>query len=286
MSTKKETGLAKTSEKKLSAADQELVQQLRESYPFEPSALRIQLPRISMLSQDKTEITGTGKGKKINVLEAAGTFFKEMQTEEVDEEGKKKWSKDELGDEIEGIILFQRKQLRMYDEKTELYTSSPVFDSNEEIVPLFCNKAEVARGTVAELKAKYQYQDKDNKTKSKLEDNKILYVLYEDEVYQMNLRGSSMYAYMTYARKVTPPAVLTRFSSEAREKGDIEWNQMLFEPLRPLNTKELKTTLEKVEEIRNSVAVEKASFANTQPKSDLPPLDGEDGKSGAKKRDY
>lgn len=284
----KNNALAKTDKKEMSAGDQELVQQLRESYPFDPSALRIQLPRISMLSQDKTEITGTGKNKKITVLEAAGTFFKEMQTEELDEEGKKKWSKDELGDEIEGIILYQRKQLRMYDENTELYTSSPVFDSNEETVPLFCNKAEVTRGTVAELKAKYQYQDKEGKTKSKLEDNKILYVLYEDEVYQVNLRGSSMYAYMAYARKVTPPAVLTRFSSEAREKGDIEWNQMTFEALRSLNTKELKMTLEKVEEIRNSIAVEKASFANLQPKSNLPSLDDDEEEGGkhGKKKDY
>lgn len=284
----KNTSIEKTSKKELSAGDQELVQQLRESYPFEPSALRIQLPRISMLSQDKTEVTGKGKDKKINVLEAAGTFFKEMQTEDVDEDGKKKWVKEDLGDEIEGIIVFQRKQLRMYDEKTELYTSSPVFDSNEEVVPLFCNKAEVARGTVAELKAQYQYQDKEGKTKSKLEDNKILYVLYEDEIYQMNLRGSSMYAYLTYARKVTPPAVLTRFSSEAREKGEIEWNQMLFENLRPLNTKELKASVEKVEEIRNSIAVEKASFANLQPKTDLPPLNDEegDGARRGKKKDY
>ena len=130
----------------------------------------------------------------------------------------------------------------------------------------------MARGTVAELKAQYEYQDKDGKTKSKLEDNKILYVLYNDEVYQINLRGSSMYAYMAYARKVTPPAVLTHFSSEAREKGDIEWNQMTFEALRSLNTKELKASIEKVQEIKDSVAVERASYANAHPKSDLPAL--------------
>lgn len=284
----KDNALAKPNKKDL-AADQELIQQLRESYPFDPSALRIQLPRISMLSQDKTETVGTGKNKKITVIEAAGTFFEEKQGEELDEEGKKKWTREELGDEIEGIILYQRKQLRMYDEKTELYTSSPVFDSNEETVPLFCNKAEVARGTVAELKAKYQHEDKKGKVKSKLEDNKILYVLYNDEVYQVNLRGSSMYAYLTYARKVTPPAVLTKFSSEAREKGEIEWNQMTFEAIRPLNTKELKASLEKVQEIKDSIAVEKASYASTQPaKTDLPPLDvdEEDTKSSIKKRDY
>ena len=257
-------------DKAIEKVDQELVNQLRESFPFDPSALRIQLPRISMRSQDKME--GTGKSKK--VTEAAGTFYTERQGEEVDEEtGNKKWVKEELpaGDTFDGVILFQRKQLRMYDEKTELYTSSPVFDSPDEVIPLWCNKSEVARGTMAELKAKYQYKDEDDKVKSKLEDNKILYILMDGEVYQLNLRGSSMYAYMTYARKVVPPTVLTRFSSEAREKGKIEWNQMTFAVHRPLDNKELLEVKEKVDEIRSSIAIEKQSYANTQPKSTVLP---------------
>ena len=256
---KKETALEKV--------DQELVAQLRESFPFDPSALRIQLPRISMRSQDKME--GTGKNKK--VVEAAGTFYEEKQTAEVDEEtGKNKWSHDELGDSIKGVILFQRKQLRLYDEKTESYTSSPVFDTVDEVVPLFCNKSEVARGTTAELKAKYEYKDEDGKTKSKLEDNKILYVLVGDDVFQMNLRGSSMYAYQTYTRKCVPNTVLTGFGSEAREKGKIEWNQMTFETLRPLDNKELTDVMARVTEIKDSIMVEKQSYASTQPK--LPSL--------------
>jgi hypothetical protein len=267
--TTKTQALAKRPKAEMQEADPELLAQLRESFPFEPSQLRIQLPRLSMTSQDKTEVTGKGKDKKIKVLEAAGTFFIERQTDETDPEtGNKKWSRTELGEEIEGIIVYFRKQLRMFDEGTGFYTSSPIFDTPDEVVPLFCNKAEVARGTAAELKAKYAFKDKDGKMKSKLEDNKILYVLYEDEVYQMNLRGSSMYSYMTYARKVTPPAVLTRFSSEAKEKGDIEWNQMVFEALRPLNTKEAKMSLENVKKIREAVAVEKASFASMNQQRD------------------
>lgn len=266
MANSKSNALVKTNKKEVAVQDPEILAELRGAFPNDPSALRIQLPRLSMLSQDKKEESGKGKEKKIKVVEAAGTFFIERQTDEVEEgTGNRKWSREEIGDSVEAIILFQRKQLRMYDEDTEQYTSSPIFDSGDEVIPLFCDRKEVARGTAAELKAKYQYKDeKDGKTKSKLEDNKILYVLIEDEVYQLNLRGSSMFSYMTFARKVSPPTVLVRLSSEEKEKGTINWNQMTFEPIRPLNNKELKSVLEKVNEIKDSVVVEKASFASVQ----------------------
>ncbi len=213
-----------------------------------------------MVSQDKTE----GKGKQMKVTQEAGTFLKEYQTEETDENGKKVWAKDELGTEIEGTIVFQRKQLKFYDETTQDFTSSTIFDSNEDIIPLFCNKAEVARGTVAELKAKYNFVDpKDGKTKSRLEDNKVLYVLYNDEIHQMTLRGSSMYACKTYLKEVPNPTIfLTKFSSEPMEKGSIAWNKMTFVNVRPLTAKEAKEVLEKQNEIRQGVAEEKAYFAS------------------------
>lgn len=230
---------------------------LQESYPVEQGANRIMLPRLGMISQDKVE----GKGKSMKVIAEAGTFFVEKPTEEEDENGKKVWEREELGDAVEGIILFQRKQLRMFDQATEQFTSSPVYDNDEEVLPLFCDKAEVARGTVKELKEKYQFTDKDGKTKSKLEDNRILYVLYKGEPYQMNLRGSSMYAFMTYARKVVPPAVVTVFGSEAREKGSIAWNQMTFTAKRKLTQSEAEDILRRVQEIKAAVSMERAQFA-------------------------
>lgn len=246
-------------------ASEEALAALRQDFPTEQGFQRTLLPRLGMVSQDQTEEVKnpkTGK-KEIKIITEAGTFFIEKQTEEEDNDGKKIWEKTELGSEIEATIIFQRKQLRYYDETTETYTSSSVYDTEDEIIPLFCNKAEIARGTPAELKAREEYQfTKNGKTKSSLEDNRILYVLYEGEIYQMNLRGSSMYAWMTYSRKVLVPAVLTAMNSEAKEKGDINWNQMTFNKVRDLNQSEVDTVLENVAEIKGAIAAEKAFYAS------------------------
>lgn len=247
--------------------DKDILAQLNEGFPVEQGMQRIILPRLSMVSQDQTE----GKGKAMKVVQEAGTFLVELETEEENEEGKKIWKKEELGSEIEGTILFQRKQLRLYDESTELYTSSPVYDLDDEVLPLFCDKKEVKRGTPVELKAEYQYKDKEGKLKSKLEDNRVLYVLFQSEhdeeprIYQLSLRGSSMYSYLTYSRTlnkkgINPAAVRTRFSSEAKEKGTIAWNQMTFETIANLSTKEGKDVLQKLGEIKMAIALEKGQY--------------------------
>lgn len=236
----------------------ETLEVLRNSYPVEKGANRIMLPRLTMASQDVTE----GKGKAMKVVAEAGTFYIERPTDEEDENGKKIWEKKELGSEIEGVILYQRKQLRMFNETTEEYTSSPVFDNEDEIVPLFCNRSEVGRGTPAELKEKYQYTDKEGKVKSKLEENRILYVQYKGDYYQMNLRGSSMYSFLSYARKVIPPAVVTVFGSEPKEKGTIAWNQMTFEVKRNVTQAEAEEIVKKVDEIKSAIIAEKSQYLN------------------------
>lgn len=247
---------------------------LQDSFPVDRNANRILLPRLGMVSQDKTEETGTGKNKKFKLIAAAGEFFIERQGDEEDPKtGKKMWIRTDIGNMIEGVIVFQRKQLRMYDESTEQYTSSPIYDTDDEIIPLWTDKTEVARGTPAELKAKYMFVDKrDGKEKSKLEDNRILYVLYEGEVFQMTLRGSSMYSFLTYARKTLPPSVITVFSSEPKEKGTIAWNQMTFTPKRKLTQKEAEDIVAKVTDIKEAIRLEKSQFtsANTsKPDNDL-----------------
>lgn len=242
----------------INAPSPEALAALSNAFPTDPGFTRILLPRLTFVSQDKTE----GKGKNMKVIMEAGTFLEERETAELDEAGKKKWSKTELGLGIEGIILYQRKQLRYYDEATEEYTSSPIFDNDEEIVPLFTNKKEIARGTPAELKAKYQYTDKDDKVKSRLEENRILYILKNDELFQLNLRGSSMYSFLGYARKTLVPSVVTAMASEPKEKGSIEWNQMTFTPVRTLNEDEIRIVLMRMDEIRESVNAEKAYFAS------------------------
>lgn len=262
MTDKKETGLATRKAREVSTeVNEETLALLRESYPVEQGANRILLPRLGLVSQDKTEEVGTGRNKKINVIAAAGEFFIEKQTDEEDENGKKKWERTELGMSIEGIILYQRKQLKMYDEKTQLYTSSPIYDQENEVLPLFCDKSEVARGTPAELMAKYQYTDKDNKVKSKLEVQRVLYVEYEGEIYQMNLRGSSMYSFLSYTKKTLANAVVTEFSSEAREQGTINWNMMTFSAKRKLTQREAEEVVAKCQEIKQAIESEKAQYA-------------------------
>ncbi len=244
----------------IKAASEDVLAQLNAGYPAEKSNLRIQLPRLSMVSQDVTE----GKGKAMKVVSEAGTFFIENQTDEVDENGKKEkvWHKEELGDSIEGIILYKRKQLRLYDEATSAYTSSPIYDTDDEVVRLFSNKKEVARGTPKELQAKYMVKDKDNKDRSKLEENRILYVMYKGEIYQMNLRGSSMYSLMSYERKGSPSQVLTRFGSTTESKGSIEWNKMSFDIVRGLDQEEALEVLKEQNKIRSAIAIEKESYAS------------------------
>lgn len=249
--------------KELQKVDNESLDLLKQNFPVEVGFAKISLPRLGMYSQDKTE----GKGKKMVVTAEAGVFYTETQADEKDENGKDVWIKTELGTEIEGTIVFKRKQLKMYDSDTEKYTSSPVYDTDDEVLPLFCEKVEVARGTPSELKSKYEYMSEDGKTKSKLEENVILYVKYNNDIYQMNLRGSSMYSYKGYSRNVLPPSVLTRFSSESKSKGTIEWNQMKFETIRNLDNEEIDKVLSDVQNIKESIKQVKEYFENSSTNS-------------------
>jgi len=231
---------------------------MRDSYPVEERAQRIILPRLGLYSQDVTE----GKGKTMKVIAEAGTFYTEKQTDEVDENGKKIWTKTEIGTKFEGIILYRRYQLRHYNSAEESYTSSPIYDTKDEVVPLFRDKAEVDKGTPAELQSRKEYQGVSAKGKpiSKLEENRILYVLYKDTLYQLSLRGTSMYAFLSYARTTLPPSVITRFSSESKTAGTIAWNQMTFEVVRPLDEKEGAEIMGKIQEIREAIQAEKAQY--------------------------
>jgi hypothetical protein len=236
---------------------------LKDLYPVEASNFnRILLPRIGFASQDQTE----GKGKAMKVVTEAGTFSIERQSEELDENGKKIWTKEEIGTEMDGIILYHRYQLSFYDEETEEYTSSPVYDSQDEVLPLWCNKKEVAKGTPAELKKLYEFVGQDGKKKSKLKDNRIVYVLHKDELFQLNLHGSSMYSFLKYVRSVNPPSVITHFSSESQEKGTIAWNMMTFKVFSPITSELYPAVVEKVKEIKMAIQLEKGASNETPAK--------------------
>lgn len=229
---------------------------LSQAMPVEPGFKKIILPRLGFYSQDQIE----GKGKNMKVTTEAGTFYFENQSEEVDENGKKIWAREEIGSSVEGIILFQRKQLKLYDEKTEKYTNSPIYDSEEEIVPLFCDKKEIKRGKPAELKESYKYTDKNGKTKSALEENRILYILIDEKLYQLNLRGSSMYSFFTYQRKTLVPSVVTKITSEPKEKGEINWNQMIFTAERQITETEAEKVISIINDTKLAIIQEKGNF--------------------------
>lgn len=256
-----------------STATEEQLAFMREQFPAEESSFtRISVPRITFVSQDKTEEVKNAKtGKKeIKVIVEGGTFFFERQVKDKDGElvldsatGKPTWEKEEVGSTLEGIIIYQRKQLKMYDEATEKYTNSAIYDKEDEIIPIWCEGKEVGRGTPAELKAKYEYTGKDGKKKSALEDNRILYVMVDGDIYQLSLRSSSMYSYLGYVKTCRPsvPAFLTLFSSEHREKGDISWEMMVFKAERPITKAEGSKIVEEVTNIKEALANRQEHFA-------------------------
>ena len=252
MATKKELAVKQSQE--VAVIDPELLAELNDMRPQEESRFnKISLPRIAYASVDKME--GEGKAKK--VTEEAGTFFYDIATEETNAEGKKVYKKEEIGKSIDGIILYHRHQLFYYDEKTEEYTSSSVYDTKDDTVVLWRDKVQVGKGTVDELRSQYKFVDEEGKDKCKLKDKRILYVLHKEKLFELSLHGSSMFAFLSYVRKVNPATVLTYFDSEPKKKGKTEWQQMTFTAVRHLNNDELLDVRDKVREIQMWIQSEK-----------------------------
>lgn len=260
--------MADKSKAVVKALTEEQLAFLRSDYPVEQGVTTVQFPRLNMYAKDQTEESKnpkTGK-KEIKVISEAGEWFTDIQGDEIDEDTKKKeWERAEIGSEVKVIVLFKRKQLRMFDQDTEKYTSSPIYDEDDQTVPLFCERKQVGKGTPAELKAEYEFEDEDGKVKSKLKDERVLYVLMNDEIYQLNLRGSSMYAFKSYERDLqkaglVPSAVVTKITSESQTKGTNTWNQMVFVIERNIEGDEISTVMEKVKEMRESVAAQMAAY--------------------------
>lgn len=256
MANQKSTALAKPPSEEMLAA-------LAAYFPAEEGYQSVSLPRIRFVSQDITEDVKnprTGK-KEIKLLVAAGTFFQETQTDEVDEEtGRPKWDSKEIGESIDLQIVFKRNQLKYFDEATKSYVSSNVFDHPDEIVTLYANKSEIAKGNPADLKKEYEAEDKrTGKVKSLLEDHRVLYVLYEGVLHQMNLRGGNMYAWKDYQKKTRPsvPAVITHIESEPKENGTNKWNGMIFSIDRMATADEVKLAAEAIKDIMESIVQRK-----------------------------
>ena len=246
MATKKGT-------KEVAVADEKTLAKVAGAYQQEGRGTVIQFPRICLAAQDDED-----KDLK------AGQFYIERQSDEVDEEtGKKVFEREKIKDGLEVMIYYKRHQLQYFDGKD--FFNSPIYDLPDEVLPLWKKGTEVHRGTPAELRAEYEYKDPTTKkVKTLLQDSRILYVIYKDELYQMNLRGSHMYALLKYERGVNPTTVITKLSSEYQKKGKNEWNQMTFAIVKKLTPTQATLVAEKQDELIQKIAEQKAGFEEAE----------------------
>lgn len=226
--------------------------------PKENTFVRRTFPRISFVSQDVTE----GKGKSMKVVTEAGTFFTERPTDETDDKGKKIWEKKEIGKELQAVIFFTRKKLSYYDQAAGKFVNSSYFDQDTDMVPLWSDGKEIAKGNKKELQAPYVFTKEDGKQSCKLAENKILYVWYEGEVYELTVKGTSMYEYSAYYKQWNgePNKNLTLISSIECENGSTLWNKTTYSRVRQLTQDEWDVTRELAAEMLHGIADEKAYF--------------------------
>jgi len=220
-----------------SKIDEKELANLNEAFPVVEANNRLVLPRFGMLSKDIVEETGTGKKKTIKVIEASGTFFTEVGN---GEDVEKTFLE---GEEKDVIIVFHRKQLKYFDKGLEQFISSPVFDTDDQIIPLYLDKRVVAKGTKDELQARYPALTQKGKKTSDLKEHKVLYVLVDGEFYQMNVSISSGWAFSKYASGfkdgTSPATVVTTLSSSEETFGTNTFRKIVFTNKRPINAEEL-----------------------------------------------
>lgn len=233
--------------------------------PKENTFVRRTFPRISFTSQDQKE----GKGKNTVITEEAGTFFTERPTDETDDKNKKIWNHEEIGKSMEGVIFFTRKKLSYYDQPNNTYYTSSYYDQDTDIVPLWCKGKKIAEGTKEELQKPYRRIEDDpkdptkKKTVNKLAENKVLYIWYKNEVFELTVAGTSMWEYSKYYKEwnTEPNKNMTELSYEDCENGSIVWSKILFKRMRQLTQDEWDTTRNLAAEMLQGIAEEKAYFA-------------------------
>ena len=245
-------------------ASADVLAQLTAMFPQGDSYNRTKFPKLVFKSQ-------TVLDDNEEVVIKAGTFFIDRETEEVDEQGKNKWESVEVGKTLDGHIIYYRKRLQYWDAKDEVFFSTPMYDEDTEIIPLFKGGEFVAEGTPAQLKAMYpkvvEYSDKKTgekktKTVSHLDDAKVLYVLVNGELLELTIRGSSMWSFNDYLKKFAPQACITTFNSTKEEAGTNKWNKMSFKVLRNPTQEEAVLAVNTIEELRQGIAHEKAYYAS------------------------
>ena len=224
------------------------------NFPVGEDSNRLRLPKFGMCAKDIVEESGTGKNKKIKVLQAAGTFFTERDKGEVNEEGKKVWTKDFIDTETVDVqIVYFRHQLRMYDSSLEKFYSTPVYDTAEQVLPLYLDKAVVKRGTEQQLRDMFPKLTQKGKPSSKLDKKTILYVLYDNELYQFELSVSSGWEFSSFKKKVNPSTVITTLSSTSETSGSNTYNKVNFNIKRPITSEEFDMVSENQSIVKTTV---------------------------------
>lgn len=260
--------MSKTKSNELSEAQLAILDQ---SYPVSTDESNsLILPRFGMLSKDITETSGAGKLKKISVIQAAGTFFTESDEGEFDDNGKKIWAKHFLdGDKQDVVIVYHRRQLRMYDSSLEKFYSTPIFDNADQVVNLYLDRQVVKKGTQKQLQDMFPAVTLKGKPTSKLKEDTILFVLYKGVLHQCNLSQSSKWEFKTYSKGINPSTVITTLGSVEETFGDNTFRKMTFTKKRLINFDEFdevvdnqKIIAEKVESDKRFYVPEIASQAS------------------------
>lgn len=255
--------MAKKNTEVTTEATNEALAELAAMFPQGDTYNRTQLPKLVFKSQTKLDDDD-------KVIMKAGTFLTERPTDEEDDNGKKKWQSDEIGKELDGHIILYRKRLQMWDQEAEEFTSSPMYDEDHEVIPLFKGGSLVATGTPAELRAMYPelktYVDKNTgeqktKTVSKLRDARVIYLLVNGELLELTIQGTSMYSFLDYLKKTAAPTVITTLNSIKKEQGATKWNQITFKALRTPTTDEASLALKTMRELQEGIKAEKEYYA-------------------------
>jgi hypothetical protein len=228
---------------------------LNEQYPASEDTARLQLPRFGMLSKDIVEEEGKGKNKVTKVVQPAGTFYTEKDMGEKTEDGKAKWTKTFIeGETVDIIIAFHRRQLRMFDASLEKFYSTPIFDTSEQVVPLYLDKQVVKRGTQTELQAMFPAITQKGKPTSKLKEDTILFILYKNELYQCNLSQSSKWEFKSYKQKLNPSTVITTLGSTEETFGTNTYRKMGFTMKSQISSADFDTVIEAQSLLKEQVA--------------------------------
>ena len=240
----------------------EALDRLRQNYPqhVEDNYEKVVLPQIRFKA--KAVLDDDDK-----VVTKAGTFVKVVRSEEQNAEGKYDYNEDVIGQSLAVNVLYERYKLTYYDSADNSYVQSPVFDEKTDVTKLFQNGKEIASGTSAELQALPQFAfEEDGKKKSRLQLLKVLYVYYDGALHETTLSRGNGYGFSNWKRDLrnkegkVPAEVELKITSQKTEHGGNKYNEMVFTTGDTLSNEDLTRNADLIEEMRQSIAAEKAFY--------------------------